>query len=60
MEKIDFEKQYLPETECNVCSWTDRNCLNCSYFDPNYHGGYCDLHRSDTSPTKSCSSWIEG
>ena len=30
-------------------------CLTCSSFDPNYHGGYCDYHKRDTSPNGSCS-----
>ena len=30
-------------------------CVNCSSFDPNYHGGYCDYNKRDTSPNSSCS-----
>lgn len=29
-------------------------CTNCGSFDPNYHGGYCDYHKRDTSPTDTC------
>lgn len=32
------------------------SCLHCSSFDPNYHGGYCDYHKCDTSPSSSCSA----
>lgn len=31
-------------------------CLTCSSFDPNYHGGYCDYNRCDTSPSSTCSN----
>ncbi len=31
------------------------SCLTCGSFDPIYHGGYCDHHHCDTSPSGSCS-----
>lgn len=30
------------------------SCLTCSSFDPNYHGGYCDFHRCNTTPSGDC------
>ena len=30
------------------------SCLTCSSFDPNYHGGYCDYHHYNVSPSESC------
>ena len=32
------------------------SCLTCGSFDPNYHGGYCDHHKRDVSPSDTCSN----
>lgn len=39
--------------ECNVCSDSGQ-CVQCHWFDSNYHGGYCDKHRIDVNPYNSC------
>lgn len=44
----------------NVCyDWG--SCGQCHYFDPNFHGGYCDKHKIDVnSYQSSCSDfWRE-
>ena len=45
----------LKVADVHVCPW--HNCNDCWYFDSSYHGGYCDKHKVDTSPGKSCGDW---
>lgn len=60
MKDNTYVENKLVETDANVCPWTDKSCNNCHYFDPDYHNGYCDYHKVDTSPSKHCSDWWEG
>ena len=60
MKINDYLDKKLAETTANVCRWSDRSCLTCKFFDPNYHKGYCDYHRVDTEPSKYCSDWTRG
>lgn len=30
------------------------SCITCSSFDPNFHNGYCDYHKRNTSPNDTC------
>ena len=48
---------FLPRTEAAVCSYTEKYCRNCRYFDSGYHGGYCDYHKKDTDTFSTCGSW---
>ena len=59
MQKMCKCEAQAEEVQANVCAYTDRVCLNCWKFDPNYHRGYCDYHRVDTRPDNSCSDFIE-
>ena len=40
----------------NVCC-DFGHCVQCHWFDANYHGGYCNKHRIDVSPNNSCSDF---
>lgn len=34
-----------------------KDCSNCTYYDPNYQGGYCDKSKCKTSSSGYCGSW---
>lgn len=43
-------------SKIHVC-YASGNCVTCRRFDPKYHGGYCDYHKVDTTPSSSCSDY---
>lgn len=61
-----MEKEFRPFDECKnqmdavtIC-YDSGNCVTCKYFDPKYHGGYCDKHRCDTNPGATCRDYWRG
>lgn len=59
-DKFESKKiEKLEEAEANFSCWADHTCNNCYHMDHSYHGGYCNLHETDTSPGKSCGDWVE-
>ncbi len=55
--KTAKNEQGTPHTEKKIAAnigYESGNCVTCHYFDPNYHGGYCDKHRCDTDPGATC------
>ncbi|MCD7948949.1 MAG: hypothetical protein LUG12_01635 [Erysipelotrichaceae bacterium] len=49
------------DLEKHTCCWGSDyyHCINCYYFDPNYHYGYCDTNRIDTTPDNYCSYFTD-
>lgn len=34
-----------------------KSCGNCTWYDPNFRGGYCDKNHETTSSSKYCDDW---